>query len=63
MKTRILLVLMLLLSALAFGQTTIPTCNSFDTAGTPVFTSANTAPTTLCTDYFGRRTMLIARSP
>jgi FtsP/CotA-like multicopper oxidase with cupredoxin domain len=55
MKTRILLVLMLLLSALAFGQTTIPTCNSFDaTSGAPVFTPAGGTPTTLCTDYFGK---------
>jgi FtsP/CotA-like multicopper oxidase with cupredoxin domain len=55
MKTRILLILMLLLSALAFGQTTIPTCNSFDaTSGAPVFTPAGGTPTTLCTDYFGK---------
>jgi FtsP/CotA-like multicopper oxidase with cupredoxin domain len=55
MKTRILLVLMLLLSALAFGQTTIPTCNSFDAAGTPTYlASVGAVPTTLCTDYFGK---------
>jgi FtsP/CotA-like multicopper oxidase with cupredoxin domain len=54
MKTRILVILMLLLSALAFGQTTIPTCNSFDAAtGGPVFTAGGTS-TTLCTDYFGK---------
>ncbi len=54
MKTRILLVVMLLLSALAFGQTTIPTCNSFN-AGTPVYLASPTAtPTPLCTDYFGK---------
>src|SRR6478736_6372454 len=55
MKTRILLLLMLLLSALAFGQTTIPTCNSFDaTSRAPIFTPTVGAPTTLCTDYFGK---------
>ena len=41
MKTRILLTLMLLVSALVFGQTNMPPCNAV--AGV----------TTNCTDYFG----------
>jgi hypothetical protein len=57
MKTRVLLVLLLITCSLAFAQTTVPTCNSFDAAGVPIF-SATVPPdatgTTACTDYFGK---------
>ena len=56
MKTRILLVLILILfGGLAFAQT-VPTCNGFDTTGTiPMYFATPTATgTTLCTDYFGK---------
>jgi hypothetical protein len=61
MKTRILLALLLLVSALAFGQTSIPTCNSFDATGAPAYTAPGGTPSTLCTDYFG--TANYANSP
>ena len=57
MKTRVLLVLMLLLTAtLALGQTSVPACNGFDGTGTiPMYFAPNsTTGTTACTDYFGK---------
>jgi FtsP/CotA-like multicopper oxidase with cupredoxin domain len=63
MKTRFLLFLMLLLcSSFALGQgtlpATVPTCNTFDTAGAPAYLDplapAGTLPSTACTDYFGK---------
>ncbi len=57
MKTRILFVLMLLITcSLAFGQTTVPTCNGFDPTGTipEYFASGSATGTTACTDYFGK---------
>jgi FtsP/CotA-like multicopper oxidase with cupredoxin domain len=58
MKTRILFTLVLLtVSTLAFAQKSVPTCNSFDTTGAPIFSSAvppGMTGTTLCTDFFGK---------
>ena len=57
MKTRILLTLaVLIVSTLAFAQKSVPTCNSFDTTGAPIFTATppSTTGTTLCTDFFGK---------
>src|ERR1700758_1257261 len=53
--TLLALMLLLLLSGLAAGQT-VPTCNGFDATGTvPMyFAAGSTAGTTLCTDYFGK---------
>ena len=49
--------LLVFLSGLAFGQaTSVPTCNSFDVNGVPVYSSTTAAGTTTtpnCTDYFG----------
>ncbi len=58
MKTRILLLLALLLcSAMVFAQgKSVPTCNGFDATGTiPMyFAPGSTSGVALCTDYFGK---------
>ncbi len=57
MKTRILLILMLLITgSLGFGQASVPACNGFDTTGTvPMYFAPNsTTGTAACTDYFGK---------
>ena len=57
MKNLFLLLLLMSVSGLAFGQTTIPTCNAFDATGAPIYSTVgfpDTNGTALCTDYFGK---------
>ena len=57
MKKLLSIAFLMLVAGVAFGQpTVVPTCNSFDATGAPIFSAAippNTTGTTNCTDYFG----------
>ena len=56
MKKLALFTLLLLFAGLAFGQNPVPTCNSFDATGAPIYSTAgypDTNGTTACTDFFG----------
>ncbi len=57
MKKLLIFISLLTLASLAFGQATIPTCNSFDANNNPIYSVAGYPDqngTTLCTDFFGK---------
>src|SRR5581483_6298627 len=57
MKTALRLLFLFALAGVAFGQASVPTCNSFDPNGAPIYSAGgypDTNGTTLCTDFFGK---------